>query len=144
MINYAKHDEEFYGIFKLLNGEEILGKSVLTEDNGETLVFIQNPVAIQLITKEIDDTKVARGMGFTKWQQLSDDDFFILREKDIITVSTMSKEIAFMYESFVSEDTVEDIREERKAEASDMDGYLGTVNDARKYLEQLYKKNNNS
>jgi hypothetical protein len=144
MINYAKHDEEFYGIFKLLNGEEILGKSVLTEDNGETLVFIQNPVAIQLITKEIDDTKVARGMGFTKWQQLSDDDFFILREKDIITVSTMSKEIAFMYESFISEDTVEDIREERKAEASDMDGYLGTVNDARKYLEQLYKKNNNS
>tara|TARA_B100002019_G_scaffold290581_1_gene308570 strand:+ start:715 stop:1149 length:435 start_codon:yes stop_codon:yes gene_type:complete len=144
MINYAKHDEEFYGIFKLLNGEEILGKSVLTEDNGETLVFIQNPVAIQLITKEIDDTKVARGMGFTKWQQLSDDDFFILREKDIITVSTMSKEIAFMYESFISEDTVEDIREERKAQASDMDGYLGTVNDARKYLEQLYKKNNNS
>ena len=144
MINYAKHDEEFYGIFKLLNGEEILGKSVLTEDNGETLVFIQNPVAIQLITKEIDDTKVARGMGFTKWQQLSDDDFFILREKDIITVSTMSKEIAFMYESFISEDTVEDIREERKAEASNMDGYLGTVNDARKYLEQLYKKNNNS
>ena len=144
MINYAKHDEEFYGIFKLLNGEEILGKSVLTEDNGETLVFIQNPVAIQLITKEIDDTKVARGMGFTKWQQLSDDDFFILREKDIITVSTMSKEIAFMYESFIGEDTVEDIREERKAEASNMDGYLGTVNDARKYLEQLYKKNNNS
>ena len=144
MINYAKHDEEFYGIFKLLNGEEILGKSVLTEDNGETLVFIQNPVAIQLITKEIDDTKVARGMGFTKWQQLSDDDFFILREKDIITVSTMSKEVAFMYESFISEDTVEDIREERKAQASDMDGYLGTVNDARKYLEQLYKKNNNS
>ena len=107
-------------------------------------MFIQNPVAIQLITKEIDDTKVARGMGFTKWQQLSDDDFFILREKDIITVSTMSKEIAFMYESFISEDTVEDIREERKAQASDMDGYLGTVNDARKYLEQLYKKNNNS
>ena len=51
MINYARHDEEFYGIFKLVNGEEVLGKAVLTEDNGETLVFIQNPVCTQIITK---------------------------------------------------------------------------------------------
>ena len=28
MINYAKHDEEFYGIFKLVSGEEVLGKAV--------------------------------------------------------------------------------------------------------------------
>ena len=34
MINYARHDEEFYGVFKLLHGEEVLGKAVLTEDNG--------------------------------------------------------------------------------------------------------------
>ena len=39
MINYAKHDEEFHGIFKLVSGEEILAKAVLTEDHGESLVF---------------------------------------------------------------------------------------------------------
>ena len=32
MINYAKHDEEFHGIFKLVSGEEILAKAVMTED----------------------------------------------------------------------------------------------------------------
>ena len=26
--NYAKHEEEFYGVFKLVNGEEILGKAM--------------------------------------------------------------------------------------------------------------------
>ena len=33
MINYARHDEEFHGVIKLNNGEEILGKAILTEDN---------------------------------------------------------------------------------------------------------------
>ena len=64
MINYARHDEEFYGIFKLLNGEEVLGKAVLTEDDGESLVFIQEPVSVHIITKEIDEGKMARGIGF--------------------------------------------------------------------------------
>jgi len=53
MINYAKHDEEFYGIFKLVSGEEVLGKAVITDDNEETLVFIQDPVAVQMVTKEL-------------------------------------------------------------------------------------------
>ena len=53
MINFAKHDEEFHGIFKLVSGEEILAKAVLTDDDGETLCFISDPVMIQTITKEI-------------------------------------------------------------------------------------------
>ena len=53
-INYAKHDEEFYGVFKLLSGEEVLGKAVLTDDNGETLVFLQDPVCVHIVEKRID------------------------------------------------------------------------------------------
>ncbi len=37
MINYARHDEEFHGIFKLLNGEEILAKAVITEEDWHIL-----------------------------------------------------------------------------------------------------------
>ena len=88
MINYAKHDEEFYGVFKLMNGEEVLGRAVLTKEEGtnESLVFIQDPVACQVINKEIDENKVARGIGFAPWQQMSDEEFFIIREKDILTM----------------------------------------------------------
>ena len=55
-INYAKHDEEFHGVFKLVSGEEILAKAVLTtEDYGtdtkESLAFLQDPVCIQIIDK---------------------------------------------------------------------------------------------
>ena len=71
MINYAKHEEEFHGIFKLINQEEILAKAVLTEDNGETLAFLQDPVMIQIINKDLGEGKMMRGMGFHKWMQLS-------------------------------------------------------------------------
>jgi len=64
MINYARHDEEFYGIFKLISGDEIVGKAVLTEDNGESIVFITDPVSIEFITRELDDGKIAKVWDF--------------------------------------------------------------------------------
>ena len=108
MISYAKHDEEFYGIFKLVSGDEVLGKAILTQDGAESLVFISDPVCVQIVTKETEDGKLTRGMGFTKWMQLSDEDFYIMREKDIITVSSMSREVIFMYESFISDEDPEE------------------------------------
>ena len=138
MINYARHDEEFYGIFKLLNGEEVLGKAVLTEDNGETLVFIQNPVSTQIVTKETEDGRTVRGIGFAKWMQFSDEDFFILREKDILLVSSMSKEVIFLYESF-NLDEDDEKKSDSQMELEPEMGYLGNVSAARHLLEECYK-----
>ncbi|WDS60911.1 hypothetical protein SBM1_00038 [Synechococcus phage S-BM1] len=138
MINYARHDEEFYGVFKLLNGEEVLGKAVLTEDNGETLVFIQNPVCTQVITKETEDGRTVRGVGFAKWMQFSNEDFYILREKDILTVTSMSKEVSFMYEAFIiGED--DEKKHESKLDLEPEMGFLGKINEARMLFEKIYK-----
>ena len=138
MINYARHDEEFYGVFKLVSGDEVLGKAVLTEDNGQTLVFIQDPVCTQIITKETDDGRTVRGIGFAKWMQFSSEDFFILTEKDIITVTSMSKEVTIMYEAYImSED--EDRRDEKKIELQEEMGYLGKIDQARKNLENIFR-----
>ena len=138
MINYARHDEEFYGVFKLVSGDEVLGKAVLTEDNGQTLVFIQEPVCTQIITKELDDGRTVRGIGFAKWMQFSNEDFFILTEKDIITVTSMSKEVTIMYEAYImSED--EDRRDEKKIELQEEMGYLGKIDQARKNLENIFR-----
>lgn len=138
MINYARHDEEFYGIFKLVNGEEVLGKAVLTEDNGQTLVFIQDPVCTQIITKETEDGRTVRGMGFAKWMQFSDEDFYILTEKDIITVTSMSKEVSFMYEAFVMGEDDEK-KNKTKLDLEPEMGYLGSINEARVLFEKIFK-----
>ncbi|AOO15185.1 hypothetical protein W1240910_125 [Cyanophage S-RIM12_W1_24_0910] len=138
MINYARHDEEFYGVFKLLNGEEVLGKAVLTEDEGETLVFLQDPVCTQVIHKELEEGKMIRGVGFSKWMQFSNEDFFILREKDILTVTSMSKEVSYLYEAFIlSED--DEKSSKTKVELEPEMGYLGKIDEARKLLEKIYR-----
>ena len=144
-INYAKHEEEFYGVFKLVSGEEVLGRAVMTEDNGESLVFIQEPVCIQFIDKEISEKKLARAIGFSKWQQLSDEDFYIIREKDIITVSSMNKEVIFMYEAYVhGADGFGKPRPQMKTDLSKTSGYVGRIDEARKKFEKIFKDSTES
>ena len=141
MISYAKHEEEFYGVFKLVSGEEVLGKAVLTEDNGETLSFIQNPVCTLVVNKETEDGRQVRGVGFAKWMQFSDEDFYILREKDVLTVSSMSKEVTFMYEAFIqSENNGKPPKKDRsKIDPKPQMGYLGKIDAARNMFEKLFK-----
>lgn len=139
MINYAKHDEEFFGIFKLVNGEEVLGRAVLTDDDGESLVFIQDPVQLQIITREISENKVAKGIGFSKWMQMSDEEFFILREKDIVAVASMSKEVIFMYQSFIADDDDDDSKPDTHTDPERTEGYRGKIDQYRTLLEKIYK-----
>ena len=143
-INYAKHEEEFYGVFKLLNGEEVLGRAVLTVDGNESLVFIQDPVAVHIVQKPMNENQMARGIGFAKWQQLSDEDFYIIREKDIITVSSMSKDVIFMYETYINgEKGTEEKKAKMRLDPSKHKslGYIGKVEEYRSKLEDLFKNN---
>lgn len=141
MINYAKHDEEFHGIFKLVSGEEILAKAVMTEDRGESLIFMSDPVSVLPITKDVGEQKILRGMGFSKWIPMSDEEFFILREKDIMTMATMSKPVKLMYDAYIiGEDAHGRQMKERQVPPSIAEGYLGNTKDIRALLEKLYKK----
>ena len=141
MINYAKHDEEFHAVFKLLSGDEVLGKTILTEDNGETLAFVQDPVCVEIFNKDMkDDNKMMRGMAFNKWMQLAEEEFYIIREKDIIAVASMNKDVMIMYNAFI---TGTEISEERRKQAEiaikNQQGYIGNIEDARKLFEKIYK-----
>tara|TARA_B100001250_G_scaffold331211_1_gene296277 strand:+ start:3647 stop:4090 length:444 start_codon:yes stop_codon:yes gene_type:complete len=143
-INYAKHEEEFYGVFKLTSGEEILGKAVITQDGDESLVFLQQPVSVHVIEKSMsqDGNKMARGIGFAKWQQLSDEDFYIIREKDILTVSSMTKECMFMYETYINGDdgTVQKKSSlEMNVDEHKSLGHRGKIDDARQKFEDIFK-----
>ena len=51
-ISYIKHDEEFFGIAKLTNGEELLAKMLVFEDSetqdgsGDDLLFVSEPAKV--------------------------------------------------------------------------------------------------
>ena len=95
---------------------------------------------MQVYTKELDsEHKVVRGMGFTRWMQMSDEDFFILREKDILTVASMSRDVTLMYEAYIlGEDIANRKMTQNQADIKKTAGYLGKINEARALFEKLY------
>lgn len=143
MISYIRHDEEFYFIAKLVSGEELIGKGFAIEDEGITQLFVTDPVEIQVITKTAGKATV-KGVAMNKWMQFSDEDFFILHEKDIISIGGLSDEMIHMYKLFIKKtsdnQTVEDAIKENEVELDNEMGYVSSVEEARKKLEQIFKK----
>ena len=124
----------------------MLAKAVITKDHQESLVFLQDPLCVEIVTNPISETKVARGMGFIKWQQLSDEDFYVIREKDIICVSTMSKQIKLLYQAFVMAEGGEPKHSKSSGYRIDPDktmGLIGDIDDYRTMFEKIYKTKNN-
>ena len=144
MINYIRHDEEFYFIAKLVSGEQIIGKGFAMEDQGRTQIYVGDPIEIQIITKSIGEGKGVKGVAMNKWVEFSDEDFFIIDEKDIMTIAGLSQEMIYMYELFIkkssSKETIEDEIENKKVEMDSEMGLKGKVSDIRKKLEQIYNK----
>ena len=146
MINHVKHDEDFFGIFKLANGEEVLAKAIITLDNNESLIFLQDPVMVQVINKPMSETKVMRGVGFVKWQQLSDEEFFVVKEKDVVCIATMSREVQLLYESYLMTEHGYNPATPQGGyhiKADKSIGYIGNTDDYRKLFEKIYKAKNN-
>jgi len=142
MINYIRHDEEFYFIAKLVSGEELVGQGFAVEDNGLTQIFVTDPVEIQVVTRSAGNATI-KGVAMNKWMQFSNEDFFIINEKDIISIGGLNDEMIHMYKLFIkknSEDqTVQDAIEESEVKLDKEMGYVSKVEEARKKLEKIYK-----
>tara|TARA_R100000152_G_C6702923_1_gene132071 strand:+ start:80 stop:529 length:450 start_codon:yes stop_codon:yes gene_type:complete len=141
-LSYAKHDEEFYGLFKLVSGEELIAKAIVTKqedlDPAEELIFLSNPVTVEFFTKELEGGKIAKGMGLSNWMQMSDEDFFIIKEKDLISLASLSKQYIIMYEAYLAGTPPEQLSQKQRINLEKSMGYLGSINEARMLFEKLY------
>lgn len=129
-------EEEFYGIIKLISGEEIFAKVCPFEENDETILMLDCPVTMETVT--------IRHLGMTAvkvnpWIKMSDDDLFIVNIDKIITVTEVSdKNLIKMHTKYVKDKN----RKSNKTKLSEKMGYLSSIADARISLEKLYKSNN--
>jgi len=142
MLHYVRHEEEFYCIIKLCSGVDLVSKAMVVFDDEikESVVFLTDPVEIATFTKSVDEDKAVKGMGFSKWMQFSDEDFFILREKDILTMAELSPEMRMMYQLYVNGKDVDSESGNNKVTPDKQMGSLGKIEDARKLFERLFKK----
>ena len=128
--------EDFYCILKLVSGEEILSIISVDENDGDPIVVLQNPVIMELINeKEKSYVKVR------PWMELPSDDFFMIKLDKIITMTeTTDKKLIDIYTKYLNNDNSIDVYKPMgEVKLSNEMGYISSVEDARKKLEELYK-----
>jgi len=131
-------EEEFHAIIKLVSGEEIMSLLSVDDDGDETLLILQNPIIMKF--------QHHGPHSFIKvkpWMELTDEDIHIINLNKVITMSeTTDKRLIEVYNNFIN-----DIHEDEKVYKSadgkvNLDssmGYVSSVPDARRKLEQLFK-----
>ena len=128
--------EEFYAIIKLVSGEEILSLVLVDENDGDPVLVLQNPVIMKAYHNH-------QGMYIKvkSWIELSDDDFFIIKLDKIITMTeTKDNKIIDIYNNYINEDDSIDVyNPSGQVKPSSKMGYISSVEDARKKLENLFK-----
>ena len=128
--------EDFYCILKLISGEEILSIVSVDENDGDPIVVLQNPVIMELINKkDISYVKVR------PWMELPSDDFFMVKLDKIITMTeTTDRKLIDVYTKYLNDDDSIDVyKSNGEVKLSNEMGYISSVEDARKRLEELYK-----
>lgn len=130
-------NEEFYCILKLVSGEELLSLVMIDENNNDPVLILQNPVTIKTSQSE---TGVI--LKIKSWMELSDDDFYMIRLDKIITMTeTKDDRLIEIYNQYILDDnSMSSYSSSGQVKPSSNMGYISTVDDARKSLEEVFKK----
>ena len=131
-------NDEFYSIIKMNSGEEVLSLTMIDENDGEPVLVLQNPITMKVITS-------ARGIHIKvkSWIEMSSDDIFIVKLDKIITMTeTKDERLIDIYNSYIEDDDSFEVRKPSnksgKTKPSKKMGYLSSVEDARKKLEDIF------
>jgi hypothetical protein len=126
-------EEDFYAVIKLISGEEIFSIVCPSEEEGRTMLILNNPVTIEvIIMKQLG----MQGYKIDPWLKFADDDTFLLDMDRVLTISEVrDEETIEMYHKFLRQKENKNSKNPLTAEM----GYLSSVSEARKRFEKLYK-----
>ena len=130
-------EEEFYSIIKLVSGEEVFALVSVDENDDNPVLLLQNPVVMSTV-----HTPGGSMVKVKPWMDMTGETMFIVRLDKVITmIESKDKKLIDVYNNY-NEDTDEE--ENMFLDGSVMPtpkmGYLSSVKDARKDLEDLFKK----
>jgi len=130
--------DEFYSVIKLVTNEEIFSLVSIDDNDGDPIILLQNPVVMKIIQGH------NRSMVKIKpWMEIPEDDIFVINLDKVITMTEIKTEsLINLYNQYISDSNNDNtfIMDENKGKVnitSNM-GFISTVEDARKTLENLY------
>ena len=128
-------EDHFYASLKLISGEEVFAKVAACDEDDRTLLLLHSPVLVQQV--KLPGANIVAGYKVEPWLKTNDEDMMVLDMKNIMTmVECHDIEMISIHQRYVEESSQEGTRSriDRKM------GYISSVSDAKKMLEQLYKK----
>lgn len=128
-------EEEFYSIIKLVSGEELFSLVSTDDNDGDPLLILQNPITIKMV-----ESSQGIFIKVKPWMELTPDNIFIVRPDKIITMTESKDEkLIEVYNNYIEEDdSIEVHTPSGKTKPSRKMGYISSVEEARKSLENLY------
>jgi len=130
--------EEFIAVIKLVSGEEILASVCVDETGDEPIIIAHHPVTMKMISNGLY-------VKIKPWMELADDDMFVFRPDKIITMTEIKDtKVIKIYERYIEEESgdfdVNKLQAGGEVKPDQKMGYVSSVEDARKKLEEVWKK----
>lgn len=138
-------EREFYCTLKLVSGEEIVSLIMVDDTDAlDPLIILQEPIVIQYITQGAFSQ-----IKLEPWLKTTEEDIFFIRLSKVITMTEISDmDLINLYIDFndqkneLKEEYQEDLiyKSEVEKNISKKMGFLGSISDTKKSLEDLFKK----
>ena len=132
-------DNEFYASLKLVSGEEVFSLVSVEENTDNPLVLLQNPVTMKIV-----NTPDGSIVKVRTWMNIPGDDPVVIQWDKVITVTEIKENgIIAIYNNYLEDERFDvsqlgECRNDVKGDLTPKMGYISTVNEARKYLEEIY------
>ena len=130
--------EEFHGVVKLITGEEIFALISIEETDEEPIIMLQSPVVMKVL-----HNGTGQYVKIKPWMELPEEDLYLIKMDKIITMTEVNdKQMISFYERYLNDNDVEIVMD-GKVSILDNDqlGFVATVEESRKKLEDIYKLN---
>ena len=130
--------EEFYAIIKLVSGEEVFSLIMVDDEEENPIIIMQNPIIIKML-----HSPQGSFIKIKPWMELSEEDFFMIRLDKVLTMTESTNEkLIEVYNDYISDDSSSEIEmaSDGRVKPDSKMGYVSTVEDARKNLEDIFNK----
>jgi len=127
-------EDDFYATIKLKSGEEIFAKIACSEEEDRAFLLLTTPVVIS----QIKNRSGVTGYKVEPWIKTSKEDLFIINIEDVLTLTESDDpETITMHQTFAQQ---QNNYFDRKTKLNRKMGYISTISEAKKSLEELYNK----
>ena len=130
-------DQEFLATLKLVSGEEVISMVLYLED--EDKVLLSNPFTVEASRQKQGQLEIT-GFSFKEWVMASFDDMYIIGRDHIITITEVEGPIKEFYKKNLEKIQSHKQLLHKPNKLPRKSGYLGSINDTKNTLENIYKK----